>query len=308
MIAIALAIGLAATLQDPVPAQDPPVVATPVEDIVVEGQRQAARARAVPYVREVLAPAMGSEVARWQAPLCAEVLNADPRVTDYMVRRLSEVGAEVGLRTDPPGCQPNVLIIMADDGPAMAREMVSTRREAFVTGASGTDRGPRQLEAFQTRPDPVRWWHLSLPVDSFTGRPTVRLPGQPAANVDVDILHPSDTRSYGRSVMGSLQGNTDRYDLQQVVIIVDVAAAAGTDLVALTDYVALVALSQIDPEAETAGYSTILNLFDPAAAPAPFLTDWDWAFLAGLYGDEVLTSRGAGTIADVMARELTRPE
>ncbi len=308
MIAVALAIGLAVTLQDPAPAQDPPVVATPVEDIVVEGQRQAARERAVPYIREVVAPAMGSEVARWQTPLCAEVLNADPRVSEYMVRRLSEVGAEVGLRTDPPGCQPNVLIIMADDGPAMAREMVSTRREAFVTGASGTDRGPRQLEAFQTRVAPVRWWHLSLPVDSFTGRPTVRLPGQPAANVDIDILHPSNTGSYGRSVMGSLQANTDRYDLQQVVIIVDVAAAAGTDLVALTDYVALVALSQIDPDAETAGYVTILNLFDPAAPHAPFLTDWDWAFLVGLYGDEVLTSRGAGTIADVMARELTRPE
>ena len=308
MLAITLALGLAVTLQDPVPAQDPPVAATPVEDIVVEGQRQAARERAVPYVREVLAPAMGSEVARWQTPLCAEVLNADPRVTEYMVRRLAEVGAGVGLQTGPRGCQPNVLIIMADDGPAMAREMVSTRREAFVTGASGTDRGPRQLEAFQTRADPVRWWHLSLPVDSFTGRPTVRLPGQPAANVDIDILHPSNTGSYGRSVVGSLQANTDRYDLQQVVIIVDVAAAGGTDLVALTDYVALVALSQIDPEAETAGYSTILNLFDPAAAPAPFLTDWDWAFLAGLYGDEVLSSRGAGTIADVMARELTRPE
>jgi len=308
MIAVALALGLAVTLQDPAPAQDPPVAATPVDDIVVEGQRQAARERAVPYIREVLAPAMGSEVARWQTPLCPEILNADPRIAEYMSRRLSEVGAEVGLRTAAPGCQTNVLIIMAEDGPAMARELVSSRREAFVTGASGTDRGPRQLEAFQTRIDPVRWWHLSLPVDSFSGRPTVRLPGQPAANVDIDILHPSNTGSYGRSVMGSLQANTDRYDLQQVVIIVDVAAAAGTDLVALTDYVALVALTQIDPEADTVGYDTILNLFDPDAVAVPFLTDWDWAFLVGLYGDEVLTSRGAGTIADVMARELTRPE
>lgn len=312
MLSAAL-LALAMMLQDPAsraPAsapQDPPVASTPVDDIIVEGQRLAARNRAIPYIRQVLAPARGSDAARWSAPLCIEVLNARPEVVDYVTSRLSAVATEIGVGTGGARCEPNVLIVMTDDGPAMAREMVRTRRREFITGATGTDRGRGALEIFQTSDAPVRWWHVSLPVDSLSGRPTIRLPGQPPANVDIDIEHPSQAGSYGQSVMGSILTNPDRHDLRQVVIVVDVVAAGGVDMVALTDYVALVALAQIDPAAETSGYDTILNLFEPNGTSVPFLTDWDWAFLIGLYRDEVLSTRGVGSIADTMARELVRP-
>lgn len=307
-------IALAMMLQDPAPRapapapQAPPVASTPVDDIVVEGQRLAARDKAIPYIRQVLAPSRRSGAARWNDPVCISVLNARADMATYMTERISTVAAEIGVQTGGARCEPNVLIVMTDDGPAMAREMVRTRRREFITGATGTDRGRGALEIFQTSDAPVRWWHVSLPVDSLSGRPTIRLPGQPPANVDIDIEHPSQVGSYGQSVMGSILTNPDRHDLRQVVIVVDVVAAGGVDMVALTDYVALVALAQIDPAAETGEYDTILNLFEPNGTSVPFLTDWDWAFLIGLYRDEVLSTRGVGSIADTMARELVRPQ
>ena len=49
----------------------------------------------------------------------------------------------------------------------------------------------------------------------------------------------------------------------------------------------MVALAQVDAEADTAAYPTILNLFaDPASAPAG-LTDWDRSYLTALYDAEL---------------------
>jgi len=72
------------------------------------------------------------------------------------------------------------------------------------------------------------------------------------------------------------------------IIIVDVDRLAGASLVQLADYLALVALAQIDAEADTAPYPTILNLFaDPASAPAG-LTEWDRSYLTALYEHDQL--------------------
>ncbi len=54
---------------------------------------------------------------------------------------------------------------------------------------------------------------------------------------------------------------------------------------ALADYLAFVALAQIDPEADTSAYDSVLNLFD-RDDPAEGLTGWDRAYLEGLYSSE----------------------
>jgi hypothetical protein len=307
MSVIVLALTLALAAQDPVPQDPAPATgpSTPVEDIVVEGQQRDARERAIPYIREVIAPARRSGPARWPDHVCVQVLNMQGEAARYLADRVSTVAADVGLTVEEQGCDPNILIAVTDDGDRMARDLVETRRRQFVLGSAGTDRGYEALEAFQTSGAPVRWWHVSMPVDIYTGRPSVRVPGQgPFTTLTGKITQPSDLGNFGQVVMGSRLLNHSRNDLQQVIIVVDVAAAGGTGLIELTDYIAMVALVQIDPDADTAGYDTILNLFSEDTAHPPYMTDWDWAFLTGLYTDEVLSTRGAGTIADGMAREI----
>jgi len=312
MSVLILALTMALAAQDPSPQdparQDPTPPAersTPVEDIVVEGRQRDARERAIPYVREVIAPARRSEPARWPDHVCVQVMNLEGEAARYLADRVSTVASDVGLTVGEGGCEPNILIAVTDDGDRMARELVEARPRQFVLGSAGTDRGRLALDAFQTSGAPVRWWHVSMPVDIYTGRPSVRVPGQPVFSAPIGgITKPSDLGNYGQVVVGSRLTNHSRNDLQQVIVIIDVAAADGTGLIELADYVAMVALVQVDPDAETRGYDTILNLFTEGATPPPHMTDWDWAFLTGLYTDEVLSSRGVGTIADGMAREI----
>ena len=96
-----------------------------------------------------------------------------------------------------------------------------------------------------------------------------------------------------------------RNDLLRAFVIVDVDAAAGIDTRRLGDYLGMVALAQIDPEADTSSYDTVLNLFDPAR-PQPGLTDWDLSYLTALYGAELHqreTNQQTGEVSSSMFRD-----
>ena len=105
-----------------------------------------------------------------------------------------------------------------------------------------------------------------------TGDVAVRLDGEDAPSL----------RVRGASRLAS----NVRDDLKRVVIILDVSRIGVIPFGALSDYVAMAALAQIDPEADTSAYPTVLNLFADreAGVEAPAgLTDWDRDYLRGLY-------------------------
>jgi hypothetical protein len=56
----------------------------------------------------------------------------------------------------------------------------------------------------------------------------------------------------------------------------------GLSALQLADYIAMVSLAQINPDADTSGYASILNVFDDPDGSTS-LTSWDLAFLGGLY-------------------------
>ncbi len=94
---------------------------------------------------------------------------------------------------------------------------------------------------------------------------------------------------------GSRLSRTTRQDFNYVVVIVDANRLHGAPISAVADYIAMVCLAQINPDMNTANYSTILNLFaDSAVQPKPSeMTAWDVAFLGGLYH----MTRNARTLA-----------
>ena len=87
--------------------------------------------------------------------------------------------------------------------------------------------------------------------------------------------------------------------LYRSIIIVDIEAVAGLSTTQLGDYLAMVSLSQVDPEAETGAYDTILNLFDNPSA-VPEMTAWDRAYLTALYSSPS-RRRSAGAQATAVA-------
>lgn len=287
-LALALAAGLLA--QTPVQAQDPaggPVAE--LGDVVVEGRRL--RSVVQSFVGEVTAPATSDRgPARWNGPVCIGVVNLRAEVAQYIVDRASDVARELGLEAGEPGCTANVLIIAAADGQAVADGIVEERRRAFVPGGSGMTRTLSALEDFRTSDAPVRWWHVSAPVDSESGELATRLPGRDAPQI---------------AVSRASRIRTDiRDDLLKAIIVVDISKLESLSLPQLADYCTLIALAQVDPKAEVASFETILNVFiDPAITG---LTSWDRDYLAALYGIEQnrLGSARGGEIVDLMMRSV----
>ena len=268
--------------------------ATELEDIVVQGRRIDERVRG--FIDEIVAAPAGRGPARWRDNICVGVANLRGDAAQYLADRVSEVALDIGLEPGEPGCKPNILIIGTDDGAGMARGLVTARRNVFWPGGSGMNRSRAALEAFQTNDHPVRWWHISLPVDSQTGTLAVRLPGENPPTV-------------AKTTAGRLR-TTIRNDLGRVIIIVDMTKADGLDLRQIADYAAMIAFSQVDPDADTQDYDSILSLFRRPQT-TPQLTEWDMAYLKALYAAELNQSAAnhqAGEIQGLMARDQKRAQ
>lgn len=286
--------------------QTPPVQdeATVLDDVIVEGR--STRSVTDSFVGNISAPALQRGPARWDRQVCIGVTNLRAEVAQPIIDRISDVATQVGLSLAPPGCKPNLVIMMTDDGQAMARQMVQSRGRDMMVTVSGATLGRKALEAFQTTDRAVRWWHISLPI-APSGAPTVRLPGQGAFNVGGSITRPSDLGDFGVQNNGSRLTSPVKDELKQVVVIVDITKLEGYDFSQLADYLAMVGLAQIDPEARTDRFDTILNLFAPDGPALTGLTAFDHAYLKGLYSAQNVSQSNQARlseVADGMARSL----
>lgn len=280
MIVAALA-ALALAGQDPAPAQAQEPIR--LEDVVVDARRLEDAAE--DYVDLVAAPARRRGLARWREGVCVGVANLEPALAQQLADQVSDVARGLGLRAHEPPCHPSVLIVATVDAASFARDFVAQRPILFRVGGSGMDRGPAALEAFMSEDRAVRWWHVSVPTDSETGLAVVRLPGHitgPGAAPPGE----STVQDYApvTAVDAPSRLSTQYVDvLKRVFVIVDVDRLNGATMEQLGAYVAMVSMAQVDPEADTRAFDTILNLFhDPAAAPSG-LSGWDQAYLEGLY-------------------------
>lgn len=253
-----------------------------VEDLVVEGRRLDEAARA--FVDEVAAPAGNRGAARWDDGVCVGAANFTPEVAQYLVDRVSDVVRSLGLRAHEPPCHPSILIIGTTDGPGFATELVSRRPKLFIVGGSGMDRGYGALDAFRSGDAPVRWWHVSVPVDDETGQVAVRLPGMYSVRPSSDPENPMDEQHAPqvRRNFASRLRQPLRDVMKRSFVIVDVDQLGDVTIEQLADYVAFVSLAQVDPGADLGRFDSILNLFDPARGAEGF-SPWDVAYLQGLY-------------------------
>jgi hypothetical protein len=298
-----------AGVQDPV-AQEAlagPGVAVELEDVVVTGRSLDATIRN--FVDQVAEPNRRRGLARWDRSICVGVSNLQADAAQYLADRISTVADDLGLRPGAPGCTPNIVVIATDDADGLARTLVGDRPRAFRVGGTGMDRGGDALEDFVETDRPVRWWQVSMPVDSETGQRMVRLAG--------DCSGP-ECAGGGGSVLGfapqynvftSSRLRTQIVDdIFRAVVIVDVDQVRDVSILQLADYIAMVSLAQIDPDADTRGYASILNVFDDPAGSAS-LTNWDQAFLGGLYAAErnaAAQIARRGEIVDAIHREHGR--
>lgn len=284
MLVAALAAALLTSTAAAPPLQDPPPQDSPIalEDITVTGR--SLNAMIGDFVGEVAEPNRGRALARWDRQVCVGVANLKPEAAEYMADRISTVAEDIGLSAGGPGCTPNILVIATDDGDAFAASLVEQRGRAFRMGGAGMDRGGEALRDFQTTPRPVRWWQLSMPIDAQTGARASRIAGDCSGNctgMGSVMQYAPNIGVFAASRLTSQTLET----LFRAIVIVDVNQVSELSILQLSDYIAMVTMAQIDPDADTSGYESILNVMHTPEA-SDSLTSWDTAYLQGLYSAE----------------------
>ncbi|MGE0740713.1 MAG: hypothetical protein AB7O98_05160 [Hyphomonadaceae bacterium] len=240
-----------------------------------------------------VAPGSGDQLARWDRTICTSVAGLPARQGQFIADRIAQRAHAVGLQPGAPGCTANIAVIATADSDTAARRMYESDAGLFALRQTNTATlGQSALDDFLNTPRAVRWWHVAetMTADGFSLMGDASSGGMENAPV-------------ARSSGSRLREDT-RQDLNRAVIIIDSRRVQGVQLHALADYIAMVALAQIDAGADTSGYPTVMNLFADGQArtqAANGMTDWDTAYLDGLYS----STRTAATPGQ-QEREITR--
>ena len=248
------------------------------EQVVVRGQRLSEVEFDLPeyvnqFIGEVVSLPAGAGFARWHQKVCIGVNNLELSAAQYIVDRISMLARDVGLEAGEPGCRPEVFLIFTTDADTLASYMVENEPLLFRPGMGECCQqlGLAALDEFVESDAPVRWWHVSMPTSSHTGdRAGITAKDPPGTYPVISVAGPSRVH------------NGVRDELQYVITIVDATQLNGTSWQQIGDYLALVSLAQINPNADPANFDSILNLFTNPSAYSG-LTDWDRTYVRALY-------------------------
>lgn len=296
-------------------------------DIVVTGQR--VREMAQSFAGAVaVAPASADQYPRWNNRLCPRVAGIAAADAQTLIDHIAMRAHEVGIEVEQTGCNANFVIIFAPDSDVVARQIVDSRRDllGYYNDDDLVTAGREGLDRFANTPRAVRWWHVARTTTadgqqlgnsgSQTGRGT-RDAALAASGASMDQVGTAGNGFAGIETVrsgGTRARRAIRQDLSFVLVIVDTRRIAGLPPQAVADYLSMATLVQLNPDADMREFPTILNLFTDAEAgrpPPTSLTDWDIAYLQGLYSAqrEAPSARAQRTdIAGRIVRTMERAD
>jgi hypothetical protein len=279
----------------------PPPLSRPDTPIVVEGDRltpDAARERAVAFVRGAGIAGGDTPIARWVDPVCIAALGLAPRHSAPVEARIRRIAEAAGIELGATGCRPNVEIRFTADSNAELRrfEVDAPRRLAQIRGA--------ERERLLADSAPVRWWYAT----ALRSRDNLRASTAPATWMN---LQGRSTSGAGSAMPDNVPGvhgyNSSLIStpairvLEAATVIVDISRFERMPLDAVAAYAAMVALAEIrQPDFNSSG--SILGLFARSGAMPQALTEWDMAMLRALY--RLPLDRDARTHRGILVRDL----
>jgi hypothetical protein len=277
-------------------ASEPEASSAEGETIVVVGSRD--RRDPVSAFVDDATMETGGQIAKFAAPICPISLGLPPGHGEVIEARVRQIAQYLGLGVAAGDCQPNVVVIVAEEGGDFVRQLRRERPRAFAALQLAELRGVMRLAG------PVRAWQVVEPRGA-DGRPMRRISfieggGGPPRYV---------ANGYELAgVVPSLTSRPTRQDLSLSFVVFDLPAIDGLSLLQIADYAAMRTL------ARTAGAGlparrSILTLFDnrnAGAEPVRELTNWDAAYLRALYGTNnvVTAQQQRSNMSRVMRREL----
>jgi hypothetical protein len=243
--------------------------------VTIEAQRANLEHRLNTFVSSITRSVPRDEsLRRWRDPICPLVAGLTRDEGEFVLQRVSQIARAAGAPLDKEHCvRPNLVIVVTSKPQALVKSW-GDRRNAF----GGVRGSLAKFNRFAGKPRPVRVWYNhdfgSAGDTSAVTKGSLQL--GPALG---------DVPSSG-CCLGSHFDVKDVLVFTSVAVIVDGKQVVGLQLTQLADFIAMVALTEIDLDASLGAAPTILRLFDArrngAQLPAG-LSAWDQEFLKWLY-------------------------
>lgn len=247
--------------------------------IIVEGQRltrKEVRARANGFVRTLAVTQGDRGVARWVDGICPAVRGIAPEIGKLVEDKVRKIATGIGAPLSRQGCTANMLIIFAEDGRDLARQ-VSSRKPHSMAQLHGPER--RDVEEGEA---PIRWWY-TIGTSGSTGGPASGT--APSASYGGNSEGRASALPDGVPTVNGFSSSLIRpggiRTIDAATIVIDANRAEGISLTAAAAYAAFVGMAEIRGRA-VPPVSSILNIFGEGAS-ASDLSFWDTQFLDELY-------------------------
>ena len=251
----------------------------------VEAQQAILKERVQSFVRAITRNTGFSDdesLVRWNTPICFLAAGWGADDLSSVLTRLSQISAIAGAPLAGKACTPNFVVVFTAEPDQVINAWYAKNKQLFGNAS------PLQIRHFldSTRSRPVRTWR-NIDVGRIA---TTRFGHFVPSN-----SHADPSPFAGNSALGFLS----------VFEIIDAGRTAGIDLHQLTDYVAMMGLSNIDIDVDVGDAPSILQLFSPARSIASSLSNWDAAFLTALYQTDQSSRSQRFEIAQRVAEAVT---
>lgn len=259
---------------------------------------------------------------QWGKPVCPIVAGLPHAQGQFVFDRLQEVMTTAGAKAAKVGCAPNLYVVFSESPGELLKAW--RRRNPRMYGDANTP----AIKRFTDIPRPVRvWYGYELNgadgAGSIAGNTSLSLAGGLsssggmggmgmgmgggggiAAGNAMSML--DSVPQFNNGVASHITVN-QVHDLSTVLIIVDSTRVQGLNWGQLADYVALMALTNVDVDADVSDAPTILSLFGTAPDSRPQgLTAWDTAFLKALYHSSRSAAYQRREVAQLMVNYVSK--
>jgi hypothetical protein len=233
--------------------------------------------------------------------ICPLTKGLNPEQDDYVTARVRVLAAYVGAPVQPgPQCEYNVTILFTNDPKEEMDEVFKWATVYFRNNKySG---GMRDLIKFKSDHAIQGWYLMGGSLNSDLG----------LGNIDVLPIWPQITQNYiGSGPTGTRLGSGPVSGIGVVILVVDTTKVIGYSIGAITDYLAMLALSVAQSPDHCDPLPSILDLMSSSCGTREMptaITAGDLAFLKALYYKNIGLGRSLtrSQIQDNMLRQFGR--
>ncbi len=229
------------------------------------------------FVNSVTGHPLGESAPRWNEKICPLVAGLSRTQGEFVLARLSQIATQVHAPLAGEQCEVNFYVVLTREPDVLLKKWYARDKRMF-----NTRNGRGAINSFLDSPRPVRVWYNSdlLSEGGVLDAPNGSPAGFTGSGIDKANVPTNNVHSASRLRFGAV------LSLSSVIVVVDANRLQGLNFGQLADYVAMIGLAQVRPDADLGATPTILTLFkNPENRPAA-LSTWDQAFLASLYRTE----------------------